>query len=156
MRTLSLNCRGLGNPEIVNELHDLVKKEGPNLVFLMETRLCVRSLEWLRVRLRMCGCLGVDRHGQGGGLALLWDSSVTVNIDSYSDSHINAEVIQVDGIHWRLTRFYGHPERALRNRSWTLLRHLSSLSDMPWMVIGDFNEIIRLDEKSGRVDKNAN
>ena len=71
MRTLSLNCRGLGNPQTINELHGFVKKEGPNLVFLMETRLSSSSLEWLRVRLRMCGCLGVDHHGQGGGLALL-------------------------------------------------------------------------------------
>jgi hypothetical protein len=67
MRALSLNCRGLGNPQTVNELHDVVKKEGPNLVFLMETRLTNSSLEWLRVQLRMRGCLGVDRHESGGG-----------------------------------------------------------------------------------------
>ena len=73
MRALSLNCRGLGNPQTVNELHDIVKKEGPNLVFLMETRIANSSLEWLRVRLRMRGCLGVERHGLSGGLALLWD-----------------------------------------------------------------------------------
>jgi hypothetical protein len=68
---LSLNCRGLGNPQTVNELHELVKRKGPNIVFLMETRLPVRSLEWLRLRLRMKGCMGVERRGLGGGLALL-------------------------------------------------------------------------------------
>uniref|UniRef100_A0A2N9ENE1 Endonuclease/exonuclease/phosphatase domain-containing protein n=1 Tax=Fagus sylvatica TaxID=28930 RepID=A0A2N9ENE1_FAGSY len=78
MSCLSLNCRGLGNPETVRDLHDVVRKEGPNIVFLMETRLPVRSLEFIRIRLRMQGCFGVDRHGYGGGLALLWDSSVTV------------------------------------------------------------------------------
>jgi hypothetical protein len=156
MRTLSLNGHGLGNPQTINELHGLVKKEGPNLVFLMETRLSSSSLQWLRVQLRMCGCLGVDRHGQGRGLALLWDSTVTVNIESYSDHHIHAEVIQSDGITWRLTCFYGHSERALQHRSWSLLRQLWPTSDTPWLVIGDFNEIMRIDEKMGHEDRNAN
>ena len=98
MKALSLNCHGLGNPQTVNELHDLVKQKGPNVVFLMETRLSVRSLEWLRVRFRMQGCMGVERSGQGGGLALFWDSSVKVHVQSYSDYHINAEVIQIDGL----------------------------------------------------------
>ena len=152
---LSLNCRGLGNPQTVNELHDLVRKKEPNIVFLMETRLQVRSLEWLRLRLRMKGCLGVERHGLGGGLALLWDSSVDVHIQSYSDHHINADVFQSDGIHWRITGFYGHPETSLRHRSWMLLRHLRSQSEVPWMVLGDFNEITRIEEQLGQVDRNV-
>ena len=123
MRALSLNCRGLGNPQTVNELHDVVKKEGPNLVFLMETRLTNSSLEWLQVQLRMRGCLGVDRHefGGGGGLALLWDSMVDVIVRGYSVHHISAEVNQSNGLQWRVTVFYGHPEVALRHRSWELL-----------------------------------
>ena len=156
MRALSLNCCGLGNPQTVNELHDVMKKEGPNLVFLMETRLSVNCLEWLRVRLRICGCLGVDRHGHGGGLALLWDSSVSVNIESYSDHHINAEIVASDGILWRFTGFYGYLETTLCHRSWSLLKHLHSLSVVSWMVLGDFNEISELDEQVGRLDRNAN
>jgi hypothetical protein len=100
MRALSINCRGLGNPQTVNELHDIVKKKGPNLVFLMETRLANSSLEWLQVHLWICGCLGVERHGLGGGLALLWDSTVNVTIQSYLAYHIDAEVIQADGFLW--------------------------------------------------------
>ena len=39
MKTLGLNCRGLGNPETVHDLHDVVRKEDPKIVLLMETRL---------------------------------------------------------------------------------------------------------------------
>ena len=53
MSLLSLNCRGLGNPRTVYELHNLVRREDPKVVFLMETRLEVRNIEWLRVRLAM-------------------------------------------------------------------------------------------------------
>jgi hypothetical protein len=113
MRALSLNCHGLGNQVTVSELHGLVKMEVPKLVFLMETRLPVRKLEFLRVKLGMCGCFGVDRRRFGGGLALFWDTSVTFHIQSYSPYHIDAHVFQDDGVTWRFTGFYGHPETAL-------------------------------------------
>uniref|UniRef100_A0A2N9G728 Uncharacterized protein n=1 Tax=Fagus sylvatica TaxID=28930 RepID=A0A2N9G728_FAGSY len=67
-----------------------------------------------RIRLGMQGRFGVARQGYGGGLALLWDSGVTLNIESYSQHHIDAKVIQEDGLQWRLTGFYGHPKVALR------------------------------------------
>jgi hypothetical protein len=80
MRCISWNCRGLGNQETDRDLHDLVRKEGPKIVFLMETRLPVCCLESIRVRLGMKGCFKVDCHGYGGGLALLWEEDVSVNI----------------------------------------------------------------------------
>ncbi len=108
MKTFSLNCCGLGNPETVRELHMFVRKEDPDIVFLMETRLEVRCLEFLRVRLGMYGCFGVNRNGYGGGLALFWKSSVAVHIQSFSNHHIDADVVMIDGIKWRITGFYGH------------------------------------------------
>jgi hypothetical protein len=39
MKSLSWNCRGLGNPSAVRALKKLLKTQSPNVVFLMETRL---------------------------------------------------------------------------------------------------------------------
>ena len=50
--------------------------------------------------------------------------------------------------------FYGHPEAVLRARSWALLRRLHEGQDMPWVILGDFNEITSLDEQWGRLDRN--
>ena len=154
MKTFSLNCRGLGNLETVSELHTIVRKEDPIIVFLMETRLDSRNLEFLRVHLGMSVCLGVDRHGHGGGLALLWNSSITVHIQSYSHHHIDADVVFEDGLRWRVTSFYGHPERGLCGHSWALLRQLWGIRNLPWLVLGDFNEITALNEQWGRIDRN--
>ena len=153
MRALSLNCRGLGNQVTVNELHGLVKFEGPKIVFLMETRLPVRKLEFLRLKLGMRGCFEVGRRRYGGGLALLWTDDVDIQVQSYSLSHIDAQVVQEDGVRWRVTGFYGNPETALRHRSWALLRRLQTMSVRPWLLLGDFNKIVALDEKHGREDK---
>ena len=137
----------------VNELHGLVKLEVPKIVFLMETRLLVQKLEFLRIKFGMRCCFGVDRKRLGGGLALFWDDSVTVHVQSYFLFHIDVSVFQDEGVPWRFTGFCGHPETGLHSRSWSLLRRLQALSNRPWVVLGDFNEIEELDEKYGRADR---
>jgi hypothetical protein len=47
MKIFSLNYRELGNPKTIGELHNIVRKEVPNIVFLMETRLTLHNLEFL-------------------------------------------------------------------------------------------------------------
>ncbi|PNX88188.1 hypothetical protein L195_g044290, partial [Trifolium pratense] len=54
---------------------------------------------------------------------------------------------------WRLTGFYGFPEGGRRRDSWNFLRHLASTSQLPWCIIGDFNDILSSDEKRGRNDR---
>ncbi|XP_075663122.1 uncharacterized protein LOC142632636 [Castanea sativa] len=50
---------------------------------------------------------------------------------------------------WRFTGFYGSPEVANREDSWTVSRHLGSQFSMLWVCIEDFIEITRIQEKSG-------
>lgn len=50
---------------------------------------------------------------------------------------------------WRLTCYYGHPERHRRSDSWKLLRTLKLKFDLPWVVIRDFNDIASQAEKRG-------
>ena len=151
MKTISLNCRGLGNPETVLELHNLVKHEVPQIVFLMETCLPIRKLEFTRVKLGMKGCFGVDRERFGGGLALLWDDSVDIQIQSFSKHHIDCWVDNHTGESWRFTGFYGDPDTACHHHSWELLRRLEGMSNRKWLVMGDFNEITSSDEKQGKL-----
>ncbi|KAL2935332.1 Cytoplasmic protein NCK2 [Bienertia sinuspersici] len=40
-----------------------------------------------------------------------------------------------------------------KHLSWELLRHLRDMNSLPWLVIGDFNQIIYNSEKSGGVDR---
>ncbi|KAL5817683.1 hypothetical protein ACOSQ3_026061 [Xanthoceras sorbifolium] len=55
----------------------------------------------------------------------------------------------LDGQFWRFTGFYGDPRGDMRFHSWNLLRRLARLSKLPWLVGGDFNEVLLLDEKLG-------
>ena len=46
-------------------------------------------------------------------------------------------------------RFLWPPRNSKREESWRLLEELSKRSTLPWICIGDFNEILHLREKVG-------
>jgi len=73
-----------------------------------------------------------------------------VDVQTYSPRHIDAIVTEEQGNkQWRFTGFYGHPKTNKREESWRLLEELSTRSDLPWICMGDFNEIMHGREKEG-------
>lgn len=144
MKTLCLNCRGLGQPTAVCEVRSLCELHCPWVVFLSETRFFGDRVDDLMRSLGMTGGFGVGCRGRGGGIALLWSRDVVVHIESYDKMHIDATVRPAgsqDG-QWRFTGFYGKARRELRHRSWALMKQLSTESDLPWLCAGDFNEVL--------------
>ena len=148
--SISWNCRGLGNPRSVRALQDLVRRYNPKVVFLMETKAKNRRMERIRNRLGFANGLCVPCVGRSGGLALIWNREVDIEIKSFSKNHIDA-VVKEQGSNscWRLTGFYGHPETHRRYESWQLLAFLNSQFQLPWLCLGDFNEILSITEKEG-------
>lgn len=51
---------------------------------------------------------------------------------------------------WRFTGYYGFPERRRRREAWQLLCSLANLSSLPWVIMGDFNDLLDATEKRGR------
>ena len=75
---------------------------------------------------------------------------MTLDVQSYAYDHIDAWIDGGSGIGWwHLTGSYGSLETKRRPESWAKLKFLKNFSLLPWLVIGDFNEIIRLSEKEG-------
>ena len=116
MKILSLNCRGLGIPDAIQELCCLANKEGLKILFLSETRLNINGFHRLKRKLEVMDGFAVPKIGLGGGLALLWRDGVGVDIQTSSSHHIDA-LIKQEGVAWRLTGFYGHPETLRRGES---------------------------------------
>ncbi|XP_031107562.1 uncharacterized protein LOC116012214 [Ipomoea triloba] len=127
----------------------LEAKVKPMFIFLMETKVRRDHAERLKNKLNFEGLFYVDGGGVGGGLALFWRDKDVAKLISYSKNHIDIQVRLPSSNAWRLTCFYGFPERNCRQQSWDLLRSLHSKSDLPWLVAGDFNDIAAQCEKRG-------
>ncbi|KAJ8754033.1 hypothetical protein K2173_001931 [Erythroxylum novogranatense] len=121
----------------------------PNFIFLMETKISRNKLIPIQKKLRFAGMFTVDPVGNKGGLALFWKIDGMTQLLSYSQHHVDIVVVMEGLKRWRLTGFYGYPERHSRHLGWNLIRRLHTQSTLPWCVIGDFNDIMFPFEKQG-------
>ena len=113
----------------------------------METRLDVKKIEKIRVRMGFQYAFTVPSKGPSGGLALLWRDPTTVWVQTYSRHHIDVHLRMDKEPIWRLTGFYGHLETQKRHETWRLLKHLGQSEQMSWLCLRDFNEVLSQEEK---------
>ncbi|CAM8877435.1 unnamed protein product [Rhodiola kirilowii] len=148
MSCLSWNCRGLGGSTTVRSLANLVRSHKPSMVGVMETKADRKRMEFVQKQLGFKFGFSVERRGKSGGLALWWKDSINVVVQSYSDYHIDVFVEEEPPC--RVTLFYGHPITNRRAETWNLLKLLKGVSDLPWLVFRDFNEVLFGWEVKGR------
>ncbi|CAM8916763.1 unnamed protein product [Rhodiola kirilowii] len=147
MRIISWNCRGLGKPRAVRALKELISSNRPQILGLIETKMKSSKWDQLKFNLGYSCCVAVGSRGRAGGVALLWNEAQLVSLKSYSNYHI--DVIVESESQFRLTLFYGSPRAQCRDSSWELIRRLAVDCDLPWVVMGDFNEVCYSWEATG-------
>ncbi|XP_019179273.1 PREDICTED: uncharacterized protein LOC109174494 [Ipomoea nil] len=114
----------------------------------MEIKVGRIHAERLRIKIGFEGLFYVDSVGVGGNLALLWRKNNTARLLSFSKNHVDIEVAIRDEV-WRMTCFYGFPQRNRRREAWQLLSGLKGRSTLPWVVLGNFNDLLYQQEKRG-------
>ena len=149
MSLLCWNCRGLGNPQTIQELGDLIRAQDPAVMLVAETWLVEARLKVFLKNLNFGNIHVVSKINQGGGLVLLWRVDVQLRVVSSSLNHVDAIINEGRDNTWRFMGFYGAPETSNRHISWNLLRSLNTQFDFPWLCAGDFNEILKSHEKLG-------
>lgn len=79
-----------------------------------------------------------------------------VKLESFSRYHIDVHIKTEDLREWRFMGLYGNPEASNRSSTWNLIRTLNSIEQMPWLLGGDFNEVLHLHEKRGGRPRSVN
>ncbi|XP_033134325.1 uncharacterized protein LOC117127773 [Brassica rapa] len=148
MRTLSWNCRGIGNDLTVRRLTEMCQKHRPGLVFLSETKNRRLLLQNMQTDLRFDHLFTVESLGLSGGLALFFMDEFQVNVLFSNNCMIDIEAI-INGIKVYMTFVYGDPVLERRDQVWERLTRFSTTRNGPWFMIGDFNEITCHNEKTG-------
>jgi exonuclease III len=143
----------MGNGPAVRGLLALQKKEDPDVLFLCETKLGKKGIEKLRYTLRMPHVAFKECEGKSGGLAMFWKREINLSLRGMDRMHIDVDITEEDGFKWRFTGIYGEPKVDKREETWRLLRNLHLRERLPWVCIGDFNEIFYSFEKQGGVPK---
>lgn len=150
MSLVCWNCRGMGNSRAVGSLLRIRNTKNPRLLFLSETFMGKEGMENIRATFGYTGCLVAKNRGHSGGLALLWDKELDVTLLSFSYNYIDVVVENWGVQKWRFTGIYGFPGNNKR-ATWDLMRFLAVQSSYPWVIGGDFNCMLRRNEKCGGV-----
>jgi hypothetical protein len=131
----------------VRELATISQVWSPKLLFLCETRQEKNKMRRLRHRVGLKGFAGVSSDGLSGGLALFWHEQFSVEVKDINERFIDAYIrVSPDAPQWRLTCIYGEPRVENRHIMWDAIRNLKTRSDLPWVLIGDFNEALWQEE----------
>ncbi|XP_073358249.1 uncharacterized protein [Aegilops tauschii subsp. strangulata] len=149
MRTLCWNCRGIGDPATVRELCELIRECAPSVVYIVETQLSKRRVEGLTTTLGFEGGFAVASSGRSGGLGIFWKDGLDLRVKNFSRYHIDVWVAEPGKEDWRLTCVYGEANRSLRQNTWDTMTRLRGELTLPWVCIGDFNEVLRREEQMG-------
>lgn len=89
---LSWNCQGLGSPEAVRSVVDLVRYYSPDILFLCETKRQESEMCLIKEKLNMDHGVWVGAVGRAGGLAIMWLSEVELSVRSSGPRYIDFEV----------------------------------------------------------------
>jgi hypothetical protein len=134
----------------MNELHALSKEHKPSLIYLIETRAQTNRVESVRRKLKFKNSFVVEPQGLSGGLALLWNKEVTIQILESSPNVIHMAINEVSSRVWFDCSFvYGHPIFQQRRFLWNRLTEFHYNLDRAWCCVGEFNEVLHPHEKQG-------
>lgn len=92
----------------------------------------------------------VGQNSKGNNnLELLTQKPLPISNSLSSPSPLPVNGLGVGDV-WLLTPVYGSPHGEDRKGLWEALQQASSLHHLPWLLLGDFNQVMSEDEKRGR------
>ena len=152
MSILAWNCQGAGSIETVRFLRELRRKHYPDFIFLMETKQKSDYMLGLKKQLGYDHLFTVEPEGLSGGLAVMWKDSYQVAVLS-SDKIIIDLKVAFGSSFFFMSCVYGDPVVARRQLVWDRLDSVGLRRDEPWVLVGDFNELLSNDDKCGGVTR---
>lgn len=150
MKIAAWNCRGAASSSFRTALSDLMYEYKSDLLFSLETRMPSTGATWILDKFHYTNVVAVEARGFTGGLWCFWSvDNVSLKVLSYTAQTINVGVLYKDNISWLLSLVYGSPVVSLRDKFCDFVERMSGYGNVPWCMIGDFNQVVCQEDKLG-------
>ncbi|XP_026443515.1 uncharacterized protein LOC113343595 [Papaver somniferum] len=147
MRVLFWNINGVARDVAQDKLKELIRDFKPDVFGIAEPKVpCSAGFRYGLLREGYSS--HVINNASSSGIANIWvcySNTLNISIVNVSKQGITVEV---DGVH--VSFVHASYIQVTRRSLWQQL--VSSGDGIPWLVIGDFNCILRLDEKKGGLE----
>lgn len=145
MNILCWNVHDICSPITYRILQDIRKDKNPDILAILEPCCSGSSTEKIIKQLHFSDSHRVEARGFAGGIWVLWKDKCNIDIVQSNSQYIHCCVNKS----WFVTFIYG----SLQHQPWMLLwNRLARLADNilgPWLVMGDFNNLLLPSEKVG-------
>ncbi|KAK2980441.1 hypothetical protein RJ640_013995 [Escallonia rubra] len=141
MTSLIWNTRGTGNNKFRRHFKQLAQQFKPQMVALMETKVCFTSMGGFFDNFGLTSSVIVDPDGRAGGIWVLWNPmEVTVTPIQLHNQVVHVEVKKYNSDSWIFSAVYGNPQINKRADLWDNLSDFVEAVPVPWLLAGDFND----------------
>ncbi|KAG6420771.1 hypothetical protein SASPL_117310 [Salvia splendens] len=123
--------------------------EGPHIIVLLEPRISGKNADKSIRRIGYPNFHRMEANGFSGGIWLLWDDFWHVEVLDTKNQFIHCRVWDERDMNFKFTAVYGHPSPSRRDILWQQLTDIQTASELPWVLLGDFNSIARGSERVG-------
>lgn len=128
----------------------MIRKHQPHCVFLMETKLNIKRMDYLRRRLGFMNWEAVEDQGFSRGLLMIWNQDINMVYQWKHNRAICYQVQRTDDLKcWMIISCYGTPYQGEKAGFWEYLINQMENIQSPWILMGDLNEVINGTEKMG-------
>ncbi|GLT61710.1 hypothetical protein SLA2020_343970 [Shorea laevis] len=154
MKIIAWNCRGALKAGFRRSVMHLKRIHNPTRLLILETKISGPNAQEVADFLGFPKSCIINLDGLVEGLWLLWDDSrLSMDILSTNNQAIHV-VIQVSNnplflFNWFFSGIYGRPQFEIRNMLWQELFAMANIIQGPWMIIGDFNDVVDQSVKFG-------
>ncbi|CAL2255075.1 unnamed protein product [Prunus armeniaca] len=149
MNIIAWNVRGAGKDRCASTIKDLKKAYVIDVFAVLEPRISGPRALSVAQSLGFSHYHIIDASGFSGGVWLLWNgNSVSLQVVAHSSQSIIA-LVTLRNHRWLLIVVYANPCPGIREALWKYFDGLIKASNLPWLVLGDFNDIVSMDEKCG-------
>lgn len=150
INTIVWNCRGFGARKTKLHLKEMIRVYKLGILAVMETKVHSSQEIGFLESLGFTYKLVVEAMGFVGGLWLLWDSVIVTIENIFMNTQMITVFVKENVMPtWMLTVVYPSPRATSQEELWEYLEQLGCVVDVPWVVVGDVNQVLDSSDKSG-------
>ncbi|KAF5442124.1 hypothetical protein F2P56_037171 [Juglans regia] len=147
---MAWNCRGLARPKAIRNLRANIRKYNPDVIFLSEILVSDERTISIVNSLGFHLFVHYPAECKKGRLLLLWRPGVEIEPVNININAISV-LVYSDPTHqpWIITYVYAPAQWNNKAGFWSHLDSLYQAFPGPWICLGDFNDLIDQNKKSG-------